>query len=1031
MGPISKKRGRDTVKEDAAVDGSLKKRKRQYTEQDQKLAKIYNDLADERNDVRIEAAKNLIIEFRKDNEPSGEFIERNLARLIRGLCSGRKQARFGFFIALSELLRQFYQDEQLMDGVPPLEKLVDKINELTGIDGSVDGKERRDHLFGRVTAYKALLQSAALLQTESAKSDYWPGVLDEIYKLAGDVPWLREECGMMMCEFIKNSISPHTVNQVFAKEILIKLESHKLSKTPEGVAIWLSVQSRFPEMDLPDGVWRKADPLCSKERSNLSEAMRQSVEQEPVVIEEKKGPKGKKSRKNEPKVKNGTWQHKPNFAWDVVLLEAIKQKPKASKFKQFWIELIDNGLFAPKSSSERKFWGFAIFSKVVGTAPSPIIPALFTPNLLRCLINQRVESERGLHEAALEPLKKIRARVHKEPQLAAVVVESLLSGDGTIAFDRMTKSKTVEEVMGSANGDAFVEILRVLTQLIRSALTDEQKTADSHRQILADLILSAVKTHITDQAAVEGLSDPESWLNQALNTLALFGYFAPKKTATSDTVPLPPLTESSRKMFQARLSSCLAHIFTKVDDASPWPLSVVININSQANSSPSYRLTLEMDDLVSQSINKAHKILGSIEEGALESTSKEKAAMRAFKLLYAFTLLEVYGGNADAVSMLDDLQTCHDSLTSSSSEDSQPFTLLVELLLSFLSKPGTLYKRLAEQTFPAFTAEMDEDTLLSLLDILTKSESLTGQQEIFDEDQDVEEEQEEQEGDSASENDDASDVEMLDGGSDESGEEESTDAGEDEADDEELQKFDAMLAKTLMTKLPNGNIAPNDSEDEDTSDGEDMDDDQMMALEPHLAKIFQQRQSLSNRTRKKENKNAKETMINFKNRVLGLLVIYVKREYRNPLALKLLQPLLQLMRTTTSQDNVAKNANEVMHQYYSACTKNKTLPFINSDEAEGVWEMLREVHDEVKKEGSKVHGAACSRASLFIVKLLVSSDKAHYVKAVEIYAKTQNEWFMQSKLVIQPTFFTEWISWSNELRKPSVQKVVKKDSKEE
>jgi DNA polymerase phi len=138
MGPMQRKRQREP-REDAVVDNGTKKRQRQFTEQDQKLVKIYNDLADERNDVRIQAAKDFVLEFTADREPSGDFIEKSLTRLIRGLCSGRKAARPGFFIALSELLRQFYHSEQRLSGVPELGKLIGKINELTEVDGGVEG----------------------------------------------------------------------------------------------------------------------------------------------------------------------------------------------------------------------------------------------------------------------------------------------------------------------------------------------------------------------------------------------------------------------------------------------------------------------------------------------------------------------------------------------------------------------------------------------------------------------------------------------------------------------------------------------------------------------------------------------------------------------------------------------------------------------------------------------------------------------------------------------------------------------------
>jgi DNA polymerase phi len=139
MGPIPKKRQREAHEANAADDHGTKKRQRQYTEQDQKLAKIYSDLADERTNVRIRAAKDYVAEFAPEREPSGELIEKSLTRLIRGLCSGRKAARPGFFIALSELLRQFYHSEVSLSGVPELSKLIVKIDELTELDGSVDG----------------------------------------------------------------------------------------------------------------------------------------------------------------------------------------------------------------------------------------------------------------------------------------------------------------------------------------------------------------------------------------------------------------------------------------------------------------------------------------------------------------------------------------------------------------------------------------------------------------------------------------------------------------------------------------------------------------------------------------------------------------------------------------------------------------------------------------------------------------------------------------------------------------------------
>ena len=69
-----------------------------------------------------------------------------LKRLIRGLCSGRKAARYGFFVAFTELLRQkFPNGAELPDGIK-LEEVLPTISQLTQVGasslGQVSGKPK-------------------------------------------------------------------------------------------------------------------------------------------------------------------------------------------------------------------------------------------------------------------------------------------------------------------------------------------------------------------------------------------------------------------------------------------------------------------------------------------------------------------------------------------------------------------------------------------------------------------------------------------------------------------------------------------------------------------------------------------------------------------------------------------------------------------------------------------------------------------------------------------------------------------------
>lgn len=389
------------------------------------------------------------------------------------------------------------------------------------------------------------------------------------------------------------------------------------------------------------------------------------------------------------------------------------------------------------------------------------------------------------------------------------------------------------------------------------------------------------------------------------------------------------------------------------------------------------------------------------------------------------TILQVYNGDTEAVSIIHELDTCHQSISEKQNlVGSESFDILLEVLLSFLAKPSALFRKLAGQVFAIFTADVTSDGLQSLVEILEKGESLAGQQDLFDQDIDGVE-------DGMSDNDleISSDVEMIQDVSagsaensdlisedeqnssadSETSDQESEEDSDEEKIDEELAKFDAMLADTLKTSQPSGNAALSDS-----SSDEEMDDEQMMALEPHLTKIFQERKKTT--SKKREKKDARENVINFKNRVLDLLLIYVKKQHANALALQLILPLLRLVRISTSKQ-IAEKSFSLLKEYFDAC-KGKELPV--PGEGGEIWEILDEIHAEAKLDTSKLHGNACSRSSLFVVKVLVALDENNYGRAVDVYSESQKQWYLDTKSKTQPTLFTEWINWSINTRKKQI-----------
>lgn len=123
---------------------NYRKRRREPVNVDVKLVEIYEDLANENDEIRLKGASELLSRFTADKEPSDEDVEKVLKRLLRGLCSSRKAARIGFSIALTELLCQVF----LLSHPPKtsslsVSKIIDILESNTNLGGGGSGQVSR------------------------------------------------------------------------------------------------------------------------------------------------------------------------------------------------------------------------------------------------------------------------------------------------------------------------------------------------------------------------------------------------------------------------------------------------------------------------------------------------------------------------------------------------------------------------------------------------------------------------------------------------------------------------------------------------------------------------------------------------------------------------------------------------------------------------------------------------------------------------------------------------------------------------
>lgn len=277
-------------------------------------------------------------------------------------------------------------------------------------------------------------------------------------------------------------------------------------------------------------------------------------------------------------------------------------------------------------------------------------------------------------------------------------------------------------------------------------------------------------------------------------------------------------------------------------------------------------------------------------------------------------------------------------------------------------------------------------------------ENLSGQENIFE---DKEE---------AADNSEMSDVEITDvdnkGLSDNQSDVSSSavsDIGDGSSEvNDELADFDAKLAQALVIR---STVDGESVHDDDKSSDEDMDDEQMEAIDRHLENVFRERQKIT--SMKSRKKDAKDTIVNFKCRVLELLEVFVKQQFTNNATLGILLPLLVTIRTTKS-NLVSGKACKLVKEYSRIC-KSKGLP--NIEDAGETVEILKAIHSEVLREGSNAFASACSQASLLLVRILASKDKENLRQALLVYSNTQEQAMFHPQYKIKPSFFIDWLNW--------------------
>jgi DNA polymerase phi len=285
---------------------------------------LYDMLSTEDSQTRLKAANAIVVGLLGGDGVFEPTLQRHLERnLFRGLASGRKAARLGRGVVLTEILRQLFGTDKLGEKKYPgltLDVVLDILIAKTKPNGDLSGQEEKDHALGLLFGLQSFVRAKIL----GEKGNNWDTILEKLMELAKKKPWIREECGWVIMEALaqmKQSQAEHTLQVLY---------DAGLANTPEGVGIFMTAKDRFPSLKVPSKPWGPTGNPLDRLQS-LAKALKESSQDDG-------------SKKQEAKL-TGSWNPKLHFVWDIVLVQFAnaqrEERVAGPDFENFWKVAVD------------------------------------------------------------------------------------------------------------------------------------------------------------------------------------------------------------------------------------------------------------------------------------------------------------------------------------------------------------------------------------------------------------------------------------------------------------------------------------------------------------------------------------------------------------------------------------------------------------------------------------------------------------------------------------------------------------------
>lgn len=875
-----------------------------------------------------------------------------IKRLCKGLCSERLAARQGFSLGLVSVLSELGDDSD--DIVLALLKTLESF--------STAGE--KDEILGHAFGLAAISRSNIHFIPTSAVR-----VIDSAVNLAEKKSFLRQAMAFVILEFLKHQ----------RKHIEHILESSKK------IQKWISMSCKdyFPEaLVVVLFVWPYMKPnmrkSCKLLQFNVGDAdfEKMSIKDRHMSLLESftqdhmklLTPSLRSTTECHPRV-HIVWKSLLSFLFPELNFDGYEKVAEMShaavlRLDSFWRVFVENDMFR-SPSHKRKYLGFKIFIILAARIAPSGITVLLTSNFLSCLSNNSSQENQNLYSIATEVLDSLSASINRAaPGLRSSIYNQIRTLGGRKLLNRI-KIRVNERLPSLSENQSDTCVDTVISVLDKIELSSSDHSTTEQFQILSDQLVSKVK------------SDPDchqttKHILECFVRITFGGSFQRTKDSIHDDGP------SMYFLVANQLLAALAATKTKDNgqDWFYWTVDLARSIATLNDEDKDLESSLVSFDEAREAVEKALALIKGKESKTFEKAKKLQSLSQLISILELHAMMKSNDSDALLADDVRHLTLQYTGTMDGFSEGGQEWSnVLMGVILSTLARneaplASSVLRNLAENAFKHFIPDFSSTAIQDLLQIVMQPLNQAQQME----------------GASSSEDDDDLSSEEENQGQEEDVEEE--DDQESDQDEDKDQEFEQE----------NEDEQPLDKESEED---DDLNDEQMFELDGHFSSIVSAMQN------RRDTKQLKLDLLNFKMRVLSCIKIFMKVSPANGALLQMPVGLLAGLLDATGANGDANLAKSLSYILETSLARCKAEQAGESATAEVQDQLRRSLYLASRGENKIVRNAA-DAAYLFLLRAVFACKTEEILMhGKESLLAAVNDFFTKKKSKLNRNFFSD------------------------